>query len=165
MIRNTIVLAALLCTGFINAQAFTGKGDTKLQVGATFQDGGSGIAATADFGLGDNLSFGFTAGYMLSADEILNEEAEFGDRADLKARFNANIGNVFGFGDQIDIYPGLNLGLRNFGGHLGFRYFLTDGFGLYTEAAIPIATYKSDPEGFDKYNNQFIWQIGASFNL
>jgi hypothetical protein len=27
----------------------------------------------------------------------------------------------------MDVYPGLNLGLHNFGAHLGFRYFFTDG--------------------------------------
>jgi len=102
---------------------------------------------------------------MLSADDILGQEADFGDRADVKARLNANIGNIFGIGDQFDVYPGLDLGLRNFGGHLGFRYFFSDGFGLYTEGGIPIATYKSNPEGFDKYNNQFVWQIGVSFNF
>ena len=163
--RTIIAMAALLCANFINAQAFNGKGDTKLQIGATVQDGGTGIVATTDFGLADNLSFGFSASYMLSADDILGQEADFGDRADVKARLNANIGNIFGIGDQFDVYPGLDLGLRNFGGHLGFRYFFSDGFGLYTEGGIPIATYKSDPEGFDKYNNQFVWQIGVSFNF
>lgn len=163
--RKITVIAALLCAGFANAQAFTGKGDTKLQIGLTVQDGGNGIGATTDFGLGQNLSVGFYAGYMLSADEILGEEAEFGDRADVKARLNANLSNVIGLGDKFDLYPGLNLGLRNFGGHLGARYFFSEGFGLYTEAAVPFATYKSDPEGFDKYNNQFVWQIGASFNF
>jgi hypothetical protein len=30
----------------------------------------------------------------------------------------------------MDIYPGLDLGLKNFGAHLGF-YFFTEGFGLF----------------------------------
>lgn len=162
--RYIIVTAALLCANFINAQAFTGKGDTKLQVGFTAQDGGNGIGATADFGIGANLSYGFYAGYMLSADEILGEEADFDDRADVKVRLNANLSSVIGV-EKLDVYPGLNLGLRNFGGHLGVRYFFSDGFGIYTEAAVPFATYESDPVGFEKYNNQFVWQIGASFNL
>jgi hypothetical protein len=34
----------------------------------------------------------------------------------------------------------LNLGLHNFGAHLGFRYFFTDGFGLFG-AGVPIAKY------------------------
>jgi hypothetical protein len=65
----------------------------------------------------------------------------------------------------MDIYPGLNLGLRNFGAHLGLRYFFTEGFGIFTEAGIPIASYKTDAIGFDKLNNQFTFNIGASFNL
>ena len=162
--RNIVVMAALLCAGFVNAQAFTGKGDTKLQIGLTVQDGGTGIGATTDFGLGQNISVGVYAGYMLSADEILGQEAEFGDRADIKGRLNANLSSVIGI-EKLDVYPGLNLGLRNFGGHLGARYFFTDGIGLYTEAAVPFATYKKDPKGFDEYNNQFVWQVGVSFNL
>jgi hypothetical protein len=63
---------------------------------------------------------------------------------------------------KMDIYPGLDLGLKNFGAHLGFRYFFTDGFGVYTEAGIPIAKYEQDT--FNS-NNQFVFNIGASFNL
>ena len=162
--KKITVLAALLCAGFANAQAFTGKGDTKLQIGFTAQDGGTGIGATADFGLGQNLSFGFYAGYMLSAEDILGQEADFDDRADVKARLNANLSNVIGL-EKLDVYPGLNLGLRNFGGHLGARYFFSEGIGIYTEASVPFATYESDPVGFEQYNNQFVWQIGVSFNL
>ena len=44
-----------------NAQAFQGKGDTKFQVGLNLQDGGTGITSTVDFGLGENMSFGFVA--------------------------------------------------------------------------------------------------------
>lgn len=165
-----IVLMALLGFGvFANAQAYKGKEDLKLQIGATIQNGGTGIVLTNDYGIGENMSFGFSASYMLSADKvsILGTEykPKFQDRADLKVRFNANLGNVIGLEDNMDIYPGLNLGTRNFGAHLGFRYFFTDGFGVYTEAGIPIAEYDSTPGVFGKYNNQFVFQIGASFNL
>ncbi|MBP6557983.1 MAG: hypothetical protein KA213_06420, partial [Flavobacterium sp.] len=64
-----------------------------------------------------------------------------------------------------DVYPGLNLGLRNFGAHVGFRYFFTEGFGVYAEGGIPLAKYDTNAEGFEKYNNQFVFNIGASFNL
>jgi hypothetical protein len=65
----------------------------------------------------------------------------------------------------MDVYPGLDLGLLNFGAHLGFRYFFTEGFGLYSEAGIPLAKYDTTPSGFDYLNNQFVFNIGASFNL
>lgn len=111
------------------------------------------------------MSYGFSATYLLSADKILNLKPKFEDRADVKARFNAHLGNVLKTDEKLDIYPGLDLGLRNFGAHLGVRYFFTDGFGVYTEAGFPIAQYDSDVHGFENYNNQFTVNVGASFNL
>jgi len=163
--KKITTLIIVLVAFSANSQVFKGKGDVKFQVGANMQKGGTGINVTTDFGLGENMSYGFSATYLLNADKIADVKPDFEDRADLKLRFNANIGNVLNLSDAIDIYPGLNLGLRNFGGHLGFRYFFTDGFGVYSEAAFPIASYKTDLVGFDKYNNQFTFNIGASFNL
>lgn len=163
--KKIITVVALVTFGFINAQAFKGKGDIKGQVGLTLQDGGTGIGVSADFGAGENMSFGIVAGYMLNAEEIQGEKPRFEDRADLKVRFSANIGNVLKLSDNMDVYPGLNLGLRNFGGHLGFRYFFTNGFGMYAEANTPLARYDTEVRGFEHYNNQFVFTIGASFNL
>ncbi|WP_291274262.1 DUF6646 family protein [Flavobacterium sp.] len=167
--KKTLLIAFLMVTAFVNAQAYKGKGDKKIQIGALIQDGGSGIIVTNDYGIGENMSFGFVASYMLNAESVtvLNESIKpaFKDRADLKARFNANIGNVIGLKEHMDLYPGLHLGTRNFGGHLGFRYFFTDGFGVYAETAVPIAKYDTTPGIFGDYNNQFTFQIGASFNL
>jgi hypothetical protein len=111
------------------------------------------------------MSYGFTTTYLLGADSILDVKPAFEDRFDLKARFNANLGNVFKLDSNMDIYPGLNLGLRNFGAHLGVRYFFTDGFGLFAEGGVPLAKFDSDVNGFEYYNNQFVLNIGASFNL
>lgn len=173
--RKLLLIVFLGMGFFSNAQAYKGKGDTKLQIGALIQDGGTGIALTNDYGIGENMSFGFVASYMLNAENgvRINEtnfqpesvKPEFKDRADLKVRFNANLGNVIGLDENMDIYPGLNLGTRNFGGHIGFRYFFTDGFGVYSEMSVPIAEYDSTPDIFGHYNNQFTFQIGASFNL
>lgn len=163
--KKIITLSFLLSIGFINAQAYKGKGDIKAQVGANIQDGATGIHLSTDFGIGENMSYGFTASYLLSVQEFPNLKPEFGDRIDVKARFNANIGNVIKLDPKMDVYPGLDLGLRNFGAHLGFRYFFTDGFGLYTEAGIPIAKYDTNITNFDNYNNQFTVNVGVSFNL
>lgn len=164
--KKIITLSLLLSFGLINAQAYKGKGDIKAQVGANFQDGATGIQASTDFGIGENMSYGFTANYLLSVQDNLIVKPEFEDRFDLKARFSANIGNVLKLNPKMDIYPGLNLGLRNFGAHLGFRYFFTDGFGLYSEAGIPISKYDTNSSNlFRDYNNQFTLNVGISFNL
>jgi hypothetical protein len=165
MKKILMVICLFAAIQMANAQAFKGKGDTKFQVGLNLQDGGSGITSTVDFGLGENMSFGFVGTYLLNTDEILGEKAAFEDRADIKARFNANIGSVLGFDPKMDIYPGLNLGTRNFGAHLGFRYFFSSGFGLYAEGSAPLARYDNDVRGFEHYNNQFVFHFGASFNL
>ena len=106
------------------------------------------------------MSYGFVASYLLSVPSDI--EVKFEDKIDLKARFNANLGNVLKLDPKMDVYPGLDLSLRNFGAHLGFRYFFTDGFGLFSEFGIPIAKYKSDG---NLNNNQFVFNVGASFNL
>lgn len=163
--KKIVTVIAIAMVSLVNAQAFKGKGDIKAQVGMNIQDHGTGINVSADFGIGENMSYGFVASYLLSVQEVGGFKPDFGDRADAKVRFNANLGNVFKLDKAMDIYPGLDLGTRNFGAHLGFRYFFTDGFGIYTEAGVPLARYDSNVQGFDEYNNQFVFQIGASFNL
>lgn len=163
--KRIITIIAVLIVGFADAQAYKGKGDIKGQVGLNAQDHGTGINTSVDIGIGENMSYGFVASYLLSVDQAAGIKPKFEDRADVKVRFNANIGNVFGLYKNMDVYPGLSLGTRNFGGHLGFRYFFTSGFGIYAEAGAPIARYDTNIKGFEKYNNQFVFNIGASFNL
>lgn len=163
--KNTVLLLLLILgTTAVNAQAFEGKGDSKFQVGANFQDNGTGITAAYDYGLGENFSIGLGAGYILGVNELIG--ADFADRINLVARFNANLGSVINLGDQVDIYPGLNLSLKQFGGHLGGRYFFSDGFGVFTEISVPFARYdNSELSSEELLNNQFIFALGAVFNL
>jgi hypothetical protein len=54
----------------------------------------------------------------------------------------------------------------NFSGHLGARYFFTDGFGIYTEAVVPFAKYDTGTlSPAQELYNQFTWSFGMSFNL
>lgn len=162
--KKIVLVVALLAVSFGYSQAFKGKGDQKFQVGANFQDEASGINITYDYGLGENFSVGVSSSYALGIDDDL--DADFGDRFDLKARFNANIGNVLNIDENLDVYPGLSLSLKNFGGHFGARYFFSEGFGVYTEAAFPLAKYSDDKSDIGYYlYNQFTLNIGVSFNL
>lgn len=163
--KKIITLSLILAFGLINAQAFRGKGDAKFNVGANIQNGGTGIQVSSDFGIGENLSYGFVGSYLLGVKEVLDEKPEFKDRFDAKFRINANLGNVLKVDEKLDFYPGLNLGLRNFGGHVGMRYFFSEGFGIYSEAGFPIAKYNKNSDVFNHLNNQFTFNIGASFNM
>lgn len=162
--KKLLTLLAILSVYLVNAQAYTGNMDNKFQVGANIQDEATGIYVSYDYGLGENMSVGISSTYALGINSDL--EADFGDRFDIKGRFNANLGNVIGVDENFDLYPGLDLSLKNFGAHLGARYFFTGGFGVFTEIGFPIARYKTDDlEPADYIHNQFVVNIGASFNL
>ena len=157
---------------YIQAQnsnvAFNGKGDQKLQIGTTFQNRATGISSSYDIGITHNLSVGIFGSYMLSVSDAIENHPnkDFLDVFDLRARLNANIGNVINVDNNLDVYPGLHLGLRNFGGHLGVRYFLSPTFGVYVEGSIPFASYEKDTETIlDEINNQFTCNLGACFHF
>ncbi len=162
--KNLVLIIALVSFSFVNAQAFKGKGDQKFQIGANLQDEATGINLSYDYGLGENISIGISSSYSLSIDSRL--DADFGERFDLKGRFNANLGSVLNIDENFDFYPGLSLSLKNFGGHVGARYFFSEGFGIFTEASFPIAKYSNDETEIGYYlHNQFALNIGAVFNL
>jgi hypothetical protein len=61
-------------------------------VGLNLQDGGTGIFYPL-ISVCENMSLGLTANYLLSVNEdALGNIPDFGQRVDLKARFNANLG-------------------------------------------------------------------------
>lgn len=164
--KKILFILTLLSVTFANAQAYYGKGDNKIFVAANMQNNATGINMTYDVGLGPNISLGISGTYSLGVSSSLDQfDPSFGDRFDLKGRFNANLGDVINIDDNFDVYPGLNLGLKNFGGHLGMRYFFSEGFGLGVEALFPIAKYKNNLNPAEKLHNQFNVNLGAVFNL
>ncbi len=168
--KTLLTLLAILSLQLSFAQAYHGKGDVKFQVGTNLQDNGAGILASLDFGLGENISVGVASVYLLGVQKVTNEDgkevpfAPFKDRFDLKARFNANLGNVLNIDDNFDVYPGLYVSLKNFGAHLGARYFFSQGFGLFTELNLPISRYNTGTlTQAEKLHNQFSANVGVSF--
>ena len=168
--KTLITFIAIISFQLSMAQAYHGAGDIKFQVGANLQNDGTGIMGSLDFGLGENISVGFASAYLLGIDKVRNLEgeevpfADFKDRFDLKARFNANLGNVINIDENFDVYPGLHVSLKNFGGHLGVRYYLTHGFGFFSELNFPISKYNTDTlSRAEKLNNQVSVNVGVSF--
>ncbi len=163
--KNGILLFLLFASSLASAQAYTGKGDQKLQIGADFQDGATGIQFSYDYGLGQNLSVGLVGNYAMGLSDS-TDGANFDQRSALRLRLNANLGNVINISDNFDVYPGLSFSTKNFGGHVGSRYFFTDGFGVFTEVAFPFSKYKTeDLNPAEQLYNQFNFSLGASFNL
>jgi len=162
--KITLLGLSLLFCMSLHSQAFSGKGDQKFQIGAVLQENATSINATYDTGVGENMSIGLATSYALGVTSGI--DASFKDRFDVKARFSANIGNVLKLSDAFDLYPGLNLSLKNFGGHVGARYFFSDGFGLFTEFNFPISRYNTGVlTAAERLYNQTHVSFGASFNL
>lgn len=163
--KKTLFVLALLSVSLINAQAFNGKGDKKFHIGANLQELAAGLNVSYDYGIGENISIGISSTYAMNVKNNDILEAVFLDRFDIKARFNANLGNVINIDEKFDVYPGLSISTKNFGGHLGFRYLFTNGFGVYSEFNTPLAKYKETPLGAENIHNQFTVSFGAVFNL
>lgn len=164
--KNIIIAITLLVSTFSTAQAYKGEGDGKFQVGADFQNNATGVQVTYDYGVGENISIGLSTGYATNINKDAIPSANFDERFLLRGRFNANLGSVLKLDPAMDLYPGLNIGTKNFGGHLGFRYFFTEGFGVYTEANVPLAKFKSEAlTPAEELYNQFTLSLGASFNF
>ncbi len=94
----------------VNAQAFKGKGDTKANIGMTFQNGGNGIVGSADFGLGENFSIGVLSSYLLGGSHI--DAVDFEYRFDAKARFNANLGSVLNVSPKFECLSRFEFGVE-----------------------------------------------------
>ena len=120
--------------------------------------------ASYDYGLGENISIGAISSYVLGINSFVDKGAQ--ERFDVKARFSAHLGPVMGISDQFDLYPGLDLGLKNFGFHTGARYFFSDGMGVFAELGFPIAKYDTgDLTPAEELHNQFVVNLGVSFNF
>ncbi|RAJ12126.1 DUF6646 family protein [Olleya aquimaris] len=162
--KNILLAITLLVSTIATAQSFEGKGDQKFQIGANIQDNVNGITLSYDYGLGENISIGVVTGYALNLNNGLT--ADFSDRFELEGRFNANLGSVLNIDNNFDLYPGISLSTKNFGGHLGMRYFFSSGFGIFSEFGTTFAKYNSDAlTAAEKIHNQFTVNFGAVFNL
>lgn len=129
-----MILAMMLFAGiFANAQAYTGKGDQKVNLGLNAWGYGTGITATYDYGLSDVISIG--AGGNAYFDNYRDNNKD--NRVFIFGRLNFHLREALDLPEQLDIYPGVDLGVlgRDFGigAHIGARYFFTDKVGVFAE--------------------------------
>ena len=183
--KKMIISLALLAMSNSFAQAYDGFGDKKTGIGATFQSQGKGIVLCFEKGFNDYISFGTSLGFVFQADELPTisyvdsygetvqvakpEDSElFLEKIDYNIRMNGHYGKLLGLGEMMDLYGGLNIGFRNIGSQIGYRYLITDGFGFFAEANVPVykhnAFTKKDDFGNYKdyypFYNQFVFGVG-----
>ncbi|CAA7195710.1 hypothetical protein D1631_04030 [Chryseobacterium nematophagum] len=130
----------------VNAQAWTGKGDQKVQLGLNAWGYGTGVTGTYDYGLNQILSVGAGLNAYFSGYKDNDKD----NRVFIFGRLNFHLQEALDLPKKWDIYPGIDLGVlgKDFGigAHIGARYFFTDKIGVFAEVG----------------NNG---SIGVSFNL
>ncbi len=111
------------------AQAWKGAGDQKAQAGINVWGFGTGPTASYDYGLSNLISVGGGANVYFNEDE---------DNPFVFGRVGFHLQEALALPSEIDIYPGVNVGVagRNFGlgVYLGARYFFTENWGAFIEA-------------------------------
>ena len=123
----------MLAGTFVNAQAWTGKGDQKINAGLSAWGYGTGITGTYDYGLNKLISVG--AGLNIYFDNYKNNDDK--NRAFVFGRINFHLKDALQLPEKLDIYPGADVGVvgSNFGlgAHIGARYFFTERVGVFAE--------------------------------
>lgn len=116
-----------------NAQAWTGKGDQKVQLGLSAWGYGTGITGTYDYGLNKLLSVG--AGINGYFGNYKNNDKD--NRVFVFGRLNFHLQEALSLPSKWDIYPGIDLGVVGkdvgIGAHIGARYFFTEKIGVFAE--------------------------------
>jgi hypothetical protein len=126
-------LSLALLSGIASAQAYSGKGDQKIQVGLNAWGYGTGIVGSYDYGLSKIVSIGAGANVFFSGYKDNNKD----NNLFIFGRVNAHLQEPLNLPKEWDIYPGLDLGVlhSNFGigAHIGVRYFFNNKVGVYGE--------------------------------
>lgn len=131
--KKLVLMLMLFMGAAVSAQAYTGKGDQKVNLGLNAWGYGTGITATYDYGLNQLISVG--AGGNAYFDNYKDNNKD--NRVFIFGRVNFHLKEALQLPEQLDIYPGVDLGVlgRDFGigAHIGARYFFTDNIGVFAE--------------------------------
>jgi len=116
-----------------DAQAWTGKGDQKINAGISAWGYGTGITGTYDYGLNNLISVG--AGLNAYFDNYKDNDND--NRVFVFGRLNFHLKETLQLPEKLDIYPGIDIGIVGsdfgLGAHIGARYFFTDRIGVFAE--------------------------------
>ncbi|TXF75913.1 DUF6646 family protein [Chryseobacterium sp.] len=123
----------LFAGSMLSAQAWTGKGDQKVQAGLNAWGYGTGLTGTYDYGLSNLVSVG--AGLNIYFDGYRNNDID--NNIFAFGRVNFHLQDALQLPEKWDVYPGVDLGVlgRDFGigVHIGARYFFTEKWGAFAE--------------------------------
>lgn len=162
-------------------QAFDGYGDNKTSVGITSQKNAIGLVGHFDRGINDFLSYGTSLGFVISSSDPqmayidssgnvsysdYDKSDSFTEKLDFNFHLDAHLSKKLDLSEMTDVTAGVSLGFRNIGAQIGYKYLITDGFGFFAQATVPVVkhnTFSKNTDYFDYYN-QAVFGIGIVFN-
>jgi len=131
--KKFVLMLILFIGTAVSAQAYTGKGDQKVNLGINIWGYGTGVTATYDYGLSSLISVGAGANAYFDGYKDNNKD----NRVFIFGRVNFHLKEALELPEKLDIYPGVDLGVlgKDFGigAHIGARYFFTDKVGVFAE--------------------------------
>ncbi len=132
--KKVVFILMLVCAGTAaDAQAWTGKGDQKINAGVSAWGYGTGVTGTYDYGLNNLISVG--GGLNAYFDNYKDNNND--NRVFVFGRLNFHLKEALQLPEKLDIYPGIDVGVLGsdfrLGAHIGARYFFTDRIGVFAE--------------------------------
>lgn len=131
--KKMVLMLMLFVGATMSAQAYTGKGDQKVNLGLNLWGYGTGISASYDYGLNQLISVGAGANAYFNGYKDNNDD----NRVFIFGRLNFHLNEALQLPENLDIYPGIDLGVlgKDFGigAHIGARYFFTNKIGAFAE--------------------------------
>lgn len=126
-----IFITSSLLLNELDAQAYYGDLDKKLQIGVSGYGYGKGFSGSFDKGINNYISVG------AGADLYLEEDRTNDTNFYLFGRLNGHLGEYLKLPLKMDLYPGVSLGITadglGYGVYGGVRYFFNETFGVYAE--------------------------------
>ncbi|MET3537746.1 DUF6646 family protein [Chryseobacterium limigenitum] len=133
MKKLVFMFMLVLGGALVNAQAYTGKGDQKIQLGLSAWGYGTGVTGTYDYGLNKLISVG--GGLNAYFNGYKDDDKD--NRVFIFGRLNFHLREALDLPEKLDIYPGVDVGVlgKDFGigAHIGARYFFTEKIGVFAE--------------------------------
>jgi hypothetical protein len=175
ILLSFVLFIVLMYSQKANAQAYDGKGDTKIFLGYANTKGYSGIQFKLEAGLSNLISAGGTwTYYFINGDSITDNGtddafSEIMDKSEIEIFMNFHLNKPLHLGDKSDVYVGAYTSLKSTGIQAGYKYNFSERFGLYAELSqglFNVFDLNSETStGSSAYEKRTLISAGLTFNF
>jgi hypothetical protein len=157
-----------------SAQAYDGKGDSKIFLGYANTKGYSAVQLKYEGGNSNLISMGAAWTYFFIKEDSSNIGTDDGfsnifDRSEFDIFTNFHLNRLLQLDDRSDVYIGPFLSLQTTGIQAGYKYNFSERFGVYAEVSQGIYNIfnfvtESDSKS-STYDTRTLFSAGITFNF